>query len=84
MVGYTSVLYKHNSTQGLTESDWNREANAYRSGIINNIPGGFEAAECYYIDDISENEIWIWMEDLGGSEDYEWPERYALAALGII
>ena len=75
------VLYRHNSTQGLTEFDWNREANVYRSGIIDNIPGGFEAAECFYIDDISDNEIWIWMEDLGGSEEQGWPlERYALAA----
>lgn len=74
------ILYKENNPQGLTEYDWNREALLYQSGIVNSIPGGFEAAVCYDIDKISADEVWVWMEDLSGYNDNWSLERYGLAA----
>ena len=74
------ILYREKSPQGLTQYDWNREALVYQSGLVDSIPGGFEAAICYSIDEISEEEVWIWLEDLSEYNE-EWSlERYALAA----
>tara|TARA_Y100001978_G_C23674487_1_gene425618 strand:- start:420 stop:1685 length:1266 start_codon:yes stop_codon:yes gene_type:complete len=74
------ILYKEKATQELTEFDWNREAYLYRSGIVDFIPVCFAAAKCYHVEDVSEEEIWIWIEDLSEDNNH-WPlERYALAA----
>jgi len=76
------VLRKKTATAGIAdEYDWQREALAYRSGLLDNLPCGLEAAHCYEIEDKSDEEIWMWLEDLSGIPDGVWSlERYALAA----
>ena len=75
------TLNKSGSTQAVSGDDWCREALAYRSGLLDELPGGLEAATCYRLDDRSESEIWMWLEDLSGAPDVPWSlERFGLAA----
>ena len=54
---------------------------AYESGLLEALPGGLKAAECYQLDHVSDTEIWMWLEDLSESEGRVWPlERYGLLA----
>lgn len=60
---------------------WKREALAYASDLLpsGSMESGFGAARCWQIDERSERQIWLWLEDLSGAD--VWPiERYALAA----
>ena len=76
------VLRKKTATAGISdEYDWQREALAYSSGLLDGLPGGLEAARCYELEEKSNAETWMWLEDLSGVPDGIWSlERYALAA----
>lgn len=59
---------------------WQREANAYRSGLLASLPGPVQPARCY---DVSERDgaMWIWMELLTDSAGRTWDlTHYAFAA----
>jgi hypothetical protein len=43
---------------------WKREALAYQSGFLDDLPGGLVAPRCYSISDQPDGSVWIWMEDL--------------------
>jgi hypothetical protein len=62
---------------------WKREALAYASDLLQsgNQAVGLAAPRCWLIDQRSERQIWLWLEDLASSGLERWPiERYALAA----
>ncbi|MCA1683183.1 MAG: hypothetical protein LC685_04240 [Actinobacteria bacterium] len=43
---------------------WDREARAYTSGLLDDLPRGFAAARCFGIHE-REDTKWLWLEDLG-------------------
>jgi hypothetical protein len=48
-------------------SDWNyykREADAYRSGWLSELPGGLSAPRNFGITDHQDGTCWIWLEDV--------------------
>jgi hypothetical protein len=43
---------------------WKREALVYQSGILNQLPAGIRAPECYAVEEKQNGDIWIWLEDI--------------------
>jgi hypothetical protein len=60
---------------------WNREAMAYQTGFLANLPKGLSAPKCYGVFWFNEQETWIWIEDLKDDFDGKWSEeQYAVVA----
>lgn len=60
---------------------WRREALAYRSGVLNNLPGGITAPRCFGTEEKPDGTYWIWMEDLKDEIGDPWPlEQYGIVA----
>lgn len=60
---------------------WKREALAYRSGLLDNLPGGLVAPRCFGVDERGDDVIWLWLEEMRESARRPWPlARYGLAA----
>ncbi len=58
-----------------------REAEAYRSGWLDDLPGGLAAPACYGVVEYPDGEIWVWLEQVVDEFGSYWPlERYGLAA----
>lgn len=66
--------------EGLREAlRWDREADAYGSGLLETLPLGLAAPRCFAIDR-REATAWLWLEDIA-EEVVAWDvQRYALAA----
>ncbi|HEV2121479.1 MAG TPA: hypothetical protein VGW38_01730, partial [Chloroflexota bacterium] len=45
-------------------SYWPREALAYRSGLLESLPGNIGAPRCFGVEDRPDGAIWLWLEDL--------------------
>jgi hypothetical protein len=59
---------------------WKREALAYQSGLLANLPGGLAAPGCFAVVQYP-NAIGIWLEDVGDGARSNWSlERFGLAA----
>jgi hypothetical protein len=65
-------------------SAWNyykREADAYQSGWLADLPGGLAAPRCFGVLDRPDGTCWIWLEEVGEEVGPRWPpEQYGLAA----
>jgi len=64
-----------------------REALLYQSGLLNNLPGGISAPRCLGVVEFSDDEPWMWLEDVVGEPSLEWPlERFRITAhhLGML
>lgn len=59
---------------------WRREALAYQSGVLNNLPGGVTAPQCYATEEMSDGAYWIWMEDVKDEIGNVW----ALETYGVV
>jgi hypothetical protein len=58
-----------------------REALAYQSGFLRNLPGGLAAPRCYEVVEQAGGEIWMWIEEIVDAIGDQWPlERWGLAA----
>ena len=57
-----------------------REANAYRSGLLDTLVDGLRAPRCHGVDDHSDPSIWPWLEDVDGDPAPWSVARYAVAA----
>ena len=58
-----------------------REAEAYRSGWLDDLPGCLATPACYGVIEYSDCEIWVWLEDVIDDIGANWPfARYGLAA----
>jgi hypothetical protein len=58
-----------------------READAYRSGWLDDLPGRLAAPAGYGVVEPPDGGIWVWLEEVAGDAGPRWPmERYALAA----
>ena len=59
---------------------WNREALAFSSGILDDLPG-LTAVRCYNVTETDDGTFLFWLEDLVDEYADGWPiERYGLAA----
>jgi hypothetical protein len=54
---------------------WKREALAYQSGLLNDLPGSLAAPRCYASYEPSDGTSWIWMEDIR-DEIGHWPLEF--------
>jgi hypothetical protein len=60
---------------------WRREACAYESGFLDDLPGGLAAPRCFGVIDQPDGACWIWMEDVKDDLGTQWPlEHYGLVA----
>ena len=58
---------------------WDREAEAYASGLLESLPRGLAAPRCFGVDR-HDGTLWIWLEDIGDDTAAWDVARYALAA----
>jgi hypothetical protein len=84
-VGWSLILKTFGAPpEGGEEADWNywkREAMAYRSGLLDDLPGGIAAPRCLAVDESAEGIVRLWLEDVAPANDEPWAlDRYALAA----
>jgi hypothetical protein len=65
-------------------SAWNyykREADAYQSGWLQNLPGGLAAPRCFGVAEHPDGACWIWLEDVADDIGSHWPlEHYGVVA----
>jgi hypothetical protein len=60
---------------------WRREAEAYRSGLLDGLGGGLRAPRCDLVVERDDGAVALWLEDLRGDPASTWPvDRYHLAA----
>ena len=60
---------------------WDREALAYQSGLLDDLPGQLAAPRCFGVYHFPNKEIWIWMEAIPIESTGTWPlSRYGVAA----
>lgn len=70
----------HNSAGPRMAHDWRREPQYYRSGILEDLPGGLKAPECYALFERPDG-IWLFLEDVhdqfrGSGFPHGWPFDY--------
>jgi hypothetical protein len=64
---------------------WKREALAYQSGLLDNLPGGITAPRCYAVEERDDESCWLWLEEVQDRDAVRWPlaqYRRAASALG--
>jgi hypothetical protein len=65
-------------------SAWNyykREADAYQSGWVDDLPGGLAAPRCFGVLDHPDGTCWIWLEEVVEAIGSQWPlEHYGVVA----
>lgn len=60
---------------------WKREALAYTSGLLDDLPGGVRAPRCYGVVEVDEGCTWLWLEEVKDEGTTAWGlEQYARAA----
>lgn len=60
---------------------WRREVLAYRSGLLDDLPGDLVAPRCFGVVERGEDTIWLWLEEMHETERRPWPlARYGVAA----
>lgn len=52
---------------------WLREANAYASGALADLPPGLSAPACYAVE-IHDDVAWIWLAHMSGEQETNWTE----------
>lgn len=56
---------------------WKREVEAYRSGLLERLPGALAAPRCYSVSFKADGSAWIWMEDVKDEGEVPWSmEQY--------
>ncbi|MEZ4865706.1 MAG: phosphotransferase [Caldilineaceae bacterium] len=68
--------------QAPTDFDyWQREALLYQSGLLAALPTDLITPRCYAVVEVSDQSCWLWLEDMGATDEGEWPlEQYGVAA----
>ncbi|MCB0062643.1 MAG: phosphotransferase [Caldilineaceae bacterium] len=60
---------------------WKREVLLYQSGLLDALPTNLIAPRCFAIEQTSEQQYWLWLEDMGSQGEEHWPiELYGVAA----
>lgn len=59
---------------------WQREALAYQSGLLAQLPGGLAAPRCYAVQAQADGSVWLWLEEIQAVPG-AWPlARHGVAA----
>ena len=65
----------------LRREPFQRELLLYRSGVLDNLPGGLAVPRLLGVMEHPGDEPWMWFEDVSGGESLHWPlKRFPLAA----
>ena len=59
---------------------WKREALAYTSGLLDDLPGGVRAPRCYDVVEVDGDTVWLWLEAVQDRHGNWGLEQYARAA----
>ncbi len=60
---------------------WRREALAYQSGSLADLPEGLVAPRCFGMVEREDETLWLWLEDVRDGYGWRWPlEQYRWAA----
>ncbi|HEY64456.1 MAG TPA: phosphotransferase [Caldilineae bacterium] len=60
---------------------WKREIEAYRSGWLDDLPGGIAAPRCYGVEERPDGSYWLWLKEVKDDIGPKWPlEHYGVAA----
>ena len=60
---------------------WRREALAYHSGLLDDLPGDLTAPHCFGVVERADDTSWLWLEEVHETERRPWPlARYGVAA----
>jgi len=60
---------------------WKREPLAYRSGALQDLPGGLCAPRCFGVSEHPGEAFWLWFEEVADDLKGKWPlEHYAVVA----
>lgn len=80
-VAWSLILKVVSRQPELGEADFGtREANAYQSGLLANLPGSLAAPRCFAVVELEE-EVWIWLEEVSDETEQPWPlARYGQVA----
>ena len=63
---------------------WKREWLAYQTGLLDALPGELRAPRTLLTTQVTEDECWIWMEDVEGRPGAQWPvEDYDSTAFDL-
>src|SRR5207237_402832 len=61
-----------------------REALAYASGLLDDLPGGIAAPRCFAVEERTDESCWLWLEEVGDRHGSRWPlSQYARAARAL-
>ena len=82
---WSVILKSLDASVGSAEiSAWDyykREADAYRSGWLDDLPGGLTAPRSYGIVEYADGTCWIWLEDIADAIGAHWPlDHYGIVA----
>jgi hypothetical protein len=60
---------------------WKREALAYQSDLLDDLPGGISVPRCFALEERADESCWLWLEEVQDSYRSRWPlAQYARAA----
>jgi hypothetical protein len=58
---------------------WKREALAYQSGLLDDLPGGLAAPRCFSVTEQPGGGSWLWLEEVSDELRVHWPlEHYGI------
>ena len=63
-----------------SRSYWKREALAYQSGLLDDLPAGLAAPRCLDVVEQPEGDVWLWLEEVSDDIGANWP----LAHYGVV
>jgi hypothetical protein len=75
------ILTARTGEQPADPQYWRREAELYRSGLLNDLPGSFFAPRCFDVMEYPGEACWLWLEELRDEVGAAWPlEHHGVAA----
>jgi hypothetical protein len=76
------MLRPEGGSAGVSAWDcYKREAHAYQSGWLDDLPGGLAAPRCFGVVDHADGTCWMWLEEIRDRFAAPWPlEQYGVAA----
>jgi len=81
------ILHRHGDDDPTGSHYWRREADAYQSGLLGELPAPLRAPRCYGVTEDPHRKLCLlWLENVTEDTDRKWPlTRYAQAAriLGV-
>jgi len=81
---WSMVLKRTSPVQGgdaVSSGGWKREAEAYASGLLADIPGPLRAPQALAVTEDADGSTWLWLEDVADRFEGQWPlAQYGRAA----